>query len=76
MVTASGPLHTDQAQLYKAIGQRFGSHERIRHNAGVYVAHLPDGSRLTPSRIEGFRSGLKRQLHGTHRIVSRKHLHR
>ena len=31
---------------------------------------------MTTNRIEGFWAGLKRQLHGTHHAVSRKHLHR
>lgn len=35
-----------------------------------------DGEQVTTNRIEGFWAGLKRQLHGTHHSVSRKHLHR
>jgi hypothetical protein len=31
---------------------------------------------VTTNRIEGFWAGLKRQLHGTHHSVSRKHLRR
>lgn len=31
---------------------------------------------VTTNRIEGFWAHLKRQIHGTHHSVSRKHLHR
>jgi type IV secretory pathway component VirB8 len=34
------------------------------------------GEQVTTNRIEGFWAGLKRQIHGTHHAVSRKHLHR
>jgi len=40
------------------------------------VRYKLDGTQVTTNRIEGFWAGLKRQLHGTHHAVSRKHLHR
>jgi len=40
------------------------------------VRYKLDGTQVTTNRIEGFLAGLKRQLHGTHHAVSRKHLHR
>lgn len=76
MVHPSAHLNTDQAQAYKAIGQQYASHERVRHNAGQYVRYTAEGEQVTTNRIEGFWAGLKRQLHGTHHSVSRKHLHR
>jgi transposase-like protein len=76
MVDTAAHLNTDQAQAYKAIGQQFASHARIRHNAGQYVRYTTDGVQVTTNRIEGFWANLKRQLHGTHHSVSRKHLHR
>jgi transposase-like protein len=76
MVDESAHLNTDQAQGYKAIGQNYASHARVRHNAGQYVRYTTDGVQVTTNRIEGFWAGLKRQLHGTHHSVSRKHLHR
>jgi transposase-like protein len=76
MVDTSAHLNTDQAQGYKAIGLEYASHERIRHNAGQYSRYTLDGVQVTTNRIEGFWAGLKRQLHGTHHSVSRKHLHR
>lgn len=76
MVHPAAHLQTDQAQAYKAIGQHFASHERVRHNAGVYVRYNDLGEMVTTNSIEGFWSLLKKQLHGTHTSVSRKHLHR
>jgi hypothetical protein len=76
MVDTSAHLQTDQANAYKAIGQQFASHERIRHNAGQYVRYNDAGEMVTTNSIEGFWSLLKKQIHGTHTSVSRKHLHR
>lgn len=76
MVDANAHLMTDQKLQYKAIGQQFARHDRIKHNAGSYVRYDTDGVQITTNRIEGFWAGLKRQLHGTHHSVSRKHLHR
>lgn len=76
MVHPDAHLQTDQAQAYKAIGQEFASHDRIRHNQGVYVRYNEDGTMVTTNSIEGFWSLLKKRIHGTHTSVSRKHLHR
>jgi transposase-like protein len=76
MVDEAAHLQTDQLPTYKGIGQRFASHERVRHNAGQYVRYTLDGTQVTTNRIEGFWAGLKRQLNGTHHAVTRKHLHR
>lgn len=76
MVDGKANLHTDQLPTYKAIGANFASHERVRHNAGQYVRYKLDGTQVTTNRIEGFWAGVKRQMHGTHHSVSRKHLHR
>ncbi|MDB4971568.1 MAG: transposase [Myxococcales bacterium] len=54
MVDPSAHLMTDQLPTYKTIGQSFASHERIRHNAGVYVRYTTDGVMVTTNRIEGF----------------------
>lgn len=36
----------------------------------------PDSEPVSTNRIEGFWAGTKRQLHGRHHSVSRKHSHR
>lgn len=76
MVDTSAHLMTDQSPTYKTVGQEFASDERVRHNVGQYVRYTPEGECVTTNRIEGFWAGLKRQLHGTHHSVSRKHLQR
>lgn len=70
MVDPSAHLQTDQAQAYKAIGQDFARHERIRHNVGNYVRYTAEGKQVTTNRIEGFWAGLKRQI-GARTTLSR-----
>lgn len=76
MVDTAAHLQTDHAQAYKAIGEQYASHGRVRHNAGQYVRYDEAGMMVTTNSIEGFWSQLKKQIHGTHTSVSRKHLHR
>lgn len=76
MVDTSADLMTDESIIYKVVGQEYASHRRVKHALGQYVRYTIDGEQITTNRIEGFWAGLKRQLHGTHHSVSRKHLHR
>jgi transposase-like protein len=76
MVDTSADLMTDESIIYKVVGQEFASHQRVKHALGQYVKYTVEGEQVTTNRIEGFWAGLKRQLHGTHHSVSRKHLHR
>jgi transposase-like protein len=76
MVDPSADLMTDEAKGYVTVGREFNSHQRVRHYIGEYVRHTADGDVVTTNTIEGFWAGLKRQLHGTHHSVTRKHLHR
>lgn len=76
MVDKSAHLITDESGIYKVIGKEYASHQRLKHALGQYVKYTMDGECITTNRIEGFWAGLKRQLHGTHHSVSRKHLHR
>jgi transposase-like protein len=76
MVDTSADLQTDESIIYKVVGQEYASHQRVKHAVGQYVKYTMDGEQVTTNRIEGFWAGLKRQLHGTHHSVSRKHLHR
>lgn len=76
MVDPSAHLMTDESAIYKTVGQEYASHRRVKHYLGQYTRYTLDGEQVTTNRIEGFWAGLKRQLHGTHHAVSRKHLHR
>ena len=76
MVDPSSDLITDEAKGYVTVGREYASHQRVRHYIGEYVKYTTDGECITTNTIEGFWAGLKRQLHGTHHAVTRKHLHR
>lgn len=76
MVDPSANLQTDESVVYKVVGREYASHQRVKHALGQYVKYTSDGTQVTTNRIEGFWAGMKRQLHGTHHSVSRKHLHR
>jgi transposase-like protein len=76
MVDTAAVLNTDESVIYKQVGQEYAGHQRVKHALAQYVKYLPDGEQVTTNRIEGFWAGLKRQIHGTHHSVSRKHLHR
>lgn len=68
---AGSTLYTDEARYYFQIGREFASHESVNHSEGEYVR-----GKVTTNRAEGFFGQLKRSLDGTHRHVSREHLHR
>jgi hypothetical protein len=76
MVDTSAVLMTDESVIYKTVGAEFAGHRRVKHALGQYVKYSASGEQITTNRIEGFWAGLKRQLHGTHHAVTRKHLHR
>jgi len=75
-VSTAANLNTDESVLYKSVGKQFASHRTVKHAVGQYSRYTPQGEQVTTNRIEGFWAGLKRQVHGTHHSVSRKHLHR
>lgn len=76
MVDPAANLMTDEAKVYNVVGREYASHQKVKHYLGQYVKYNMDGEQVTTNRIEGFWAGLKRQLHGTHHAVTRKHLHR
>lgn len=76
MVDTSANLMTDESVIYKVVGQEYASRQRVKHYLHQYTRYTADDVPVTTNRIEGFWAGLKRQLHGTHHSVSRKHLHR
>jgi len=64
-------LHTDESNLYIAIGDLFGDHETVKHSAKEYVR----GDVHTNS-AEGYFSIFKRGMRGVYQHCSEKHLHR
>jgi transposase-like protein len=67
----SARLMTDDAKVYRKVGQPFASHDAVNHSLYEYVR-----GEIHTNTVESFFSRLKRQLYGTHHAVSKKHLHR
>ena len=70
-VAGNANLMTDEAKVYKKIGQEFASHEVVTHSKGEYVR-----GNVYTNTIEGFFSRLKRGSTGTYHHVSSFHLQR
>lgn len=71
LVAIDANLMTDEAKVYKKIGQEFASHNVVTHSKGEYVR-----GNVYTNTIEGFFSRLKRGLVGTYHHVSAFHLKR
>lgn len=74
-------LCTDEAKIYKAIGETFkGGHIAVNHHLYEYVRYPRSGSATTvlghTNTLESFWSHLKRKLDGVHHSVSEQHLGR
>lgn len=65
-------LHTDEARMYRNIGQWFADHQTVNHSAGEYVRE--DG--VTTNHIEGYFQVFKRGMKGIYQHCSSDHLHR
>jgi hypothetical protein len=64
-------LRTDQANMYRAIGRRFASHEAVDHSKEEWVR----GDAHTQT-VEGYFSIFKRGMTGIYQHCSEHHLHR
>lgn len=64
-------LHTDESNLYPAVGAEFASHETVRHSRKEYVR----GDVHTNS-IEGFFGVFKRGMRGVYQHCGEQHLQR
>lgn len=71
-VSPAAKLMTDEAAVYKTIGQEFESHGVVRHSLKEYS--LPGG--IHTNTVEGYFSLLKRGLVGTFHHVGEQHLQR
>jgi transposase-like protein len=89
-VSRKTTLMTDEARHYEDIGQRFASHETVKHSADEYVRYWnevtdkvrPDGkpvvetTTITTNTVEGYYSIFKRGMKGVYQHCKEKHLHR
>ena len=64
-------LHTDESNLYPAIGEEFAKHETVRHSAGEYAR-----GDVNTNSAEGFFGIFKRGMAGVYHHCSEQHLQR
>lgn len=70
-INAQSHLMTDQARVYRKIGDRFAQHSSVNHKQGEYVR-----GDVTTNTVESSFAILKRGLYGTFHSVSEQHLQR
>lgn len=64
-------LHTDESNLYPAVGEFFAAHETVKHTAKEYVR-----GDVHTNTVEGVFSIFKRGMKGVYQHCKEKHLHR
>jgi transposase-like protein len=64
-------LHTDESNLYPAVGQEFAKHETVNHAAREYAR-----GDVTTNTVEGFFGIFKRGLNGVYQHCGEQHLQR
>jgi hypothetical protein len=68
-------LHTDESNLYPAIGRTFEAHKTVKHSIEEYVRY-EDGEKIHTNSAEGYFSIFKRGMRGVYQHCKEKHLHR
>jgi len=68
-------LHTDESNLYPAIGETFNAHKTVKHSIEEYVRY-EDGEAIHTNSAEGYFSIFKRGMRGVYQHCKEKHLHR
>jgi transposase-like protein len=75
-VHRTSELHTDESNLYPAVGKEFAAHKTVEHGTksapGFYVGK--DGQ--STNAVENFFGNFKRSMKGTYRFCSEQHLQR
>jgi transposase-like protein len=64
-------LHTDESNLYPALGKSFASHETVKHKAGEYAR-----GDVHNNTAEAFFGVFKKGMTGVYQHCAEKHLHR
>ena len=68
-------LHTDESNLYPAVGKTFQAHKTVKHSIEEYVRY-EDGETIHTNTAEGYFSIFKRGMRGVYQHCKEKHLHR
>ncbi|TPJ33244.1 IS1595 family transposase [Mesorhizobium sp. B2-8-3] len=69
-IAKESALMTDEAQMYRRVGQEFASHDFVTHSKDEYVR----GS--VTNTVEGYYSIFKRGMKGVYQHCGEQHLHR
>ena len=70
-IARESALMTDEAGMYRRVGQEFASHEFVTHSKDEYVR-----GNVHTNTVEGFFSIFKRGMKGVYQHCSEHHLHR
>jgi transposase-like protein len=68
-------LHTDESNLYPAVGREFDAHKTVKHSIEEYVRY-EDGEKIHTNSAEGYFGVFKRGMKGVYQHCKEKHLHR
>jgi hypothetical protein len=64
-------LHTDESNLYPAVGKEFATHETVNHSAKEYAR-----DDVTTNSVEGFFGVFKRGMVGVYQHCGEQHFQR
>lgn len=70
-IAKESALMTDEAGMYRRIGQEFASHQYVKHSKDEYVR-----GNVHTNTVEGFYSIFKRGMKGVYQHCAEHHLHR
>ncbi len=68
-------LHTDESNLYPAVGKTFDAHKTVKHSIEEYVRY-EDSEAIHTNSAEGYFGIFKRGMRGVYQHCKEKHLHR
>ncbi|MEI9431643.1 IS1595 family transposase [Mesorhizobium sp. Cs1299R1N3] len=74
-IAKESALMTDQAGMYRRVGQEFASHDVVTHSKDEYVRYEGEKTVHT-NTVEGFYSIFKRGMKGVYQHCGEQHLHR
>ncbi|MBZ9748208.1 IS1595 family transposase [Mesorhizobium sp. CO1-1-7] len=74
-IAKESALMTDEAGMYRRVGQEFASHDVVTHSKDEYVRY--EGAKtIHTNTVEGFYSIFKRGMKGVYQHCGEQHLHR
>ena len=74
-VSRKSDLNTDEAGIYKELGEEFARHEAVNHSKDEYARYVNERL-ITTNSVEGFFSTFKRGMKGIYQHCGEAHLHR